>query len=146
MNKYQIDLDHGEDEVVREKRNAGNIMNAKKEMNHDKQDSEIFPQKKVFHTHDDQENDLIEIHPKDWPEIPIKTVLLTLFLFIVGVGFSIGGITSYFSNSDGVKTLTFLLFGVFLTIPGAYYGVFLIQAYRATTPEDREEILDQIPM
>jgi hypothetical protein len=53
MNKYQIDLDHGEDEVVREKRNAGNIMNAKKEMNHDKQDSEIFPQKKVFHTHDD---------------------------------------------------------------------------------------------
>lgn len=33
-----------------------------------------------------------------------------------------------------------------MTIPGAYYSVQLCQACNARTPEEREEIMSEIPM
>jgi hypothetical protein len=95
---------------------------------------------------EEHDNDLIEKDFENFPEIPTKIIVLTIFLFIAGIGFFISGVACYFTNADSVKTITFLLFGVFLAIPGCYYGIFLIQAYRAETPQEREEILDQIPV
>jgi len=97
------------------------------------------------HSDYDQDNDLIEIRG-GFPEMPTKTVLLTIFLLITGLGFMIAGVISLMNKSDSGKTWTFLLFGVFLTIPGGYYSIYLMQAYRADTPQEREEILDQIPV
>lgn len=97
------------------------------------------------HDHDhDTDNDLIEI--KVFPDMPIKTIILTIFLTCTGIGFAIAGLVCYSNGSETSKVLTFLLFGLFLSIPGCYYGFFLVQAYRADSPEEREEILEQIPM
>jgi hypothetical protein len=94
----------------------------------------------------DQYDEIGDNAHKEWPEMPAKTVLLTLFLTLVGLGFTIAGIICYFENAEGSKTITFFLFGIFLCIPGCYYGIFLIQAYKAETPQEREEILDEIPI
>lgn len=149
MNKhYQLDLD-AEEGVIGGQKDNSQMDTQEKDHAEPSREKQDFVGKRAQGSNkhdDDQENDLIEIHPKDMPEIPLKTVCLTLFLFVVGIGFSIAGVSNYFASGDGIKTLTFLLFGIFLSIPGIYYGIFLIQAYRADTPEDREEILDQIPV
>jgi len=97
------------------------------------------------HSDYDHDNDLIEIRG-GFPEMPTKTVVLTIFLLITGLGFMIAGVISLMNKSENGKTWTFLLFGIFLTIPGAYYSFYLFQAFRAESPEEREEILDQIPV
>ena len=96
-------------------------------------------------TDSEQGHDLLEIRGDSFPPMPTKTVLLSVFLLLTGLGFIIAGLVSYLSQDDNSKTLTFLLFGVFLSIPGGYYSIYLVQAYKAETPEEREEILEQIP-
>jgi len=100
--------------------------------------------RRASHSDYDQDNDLIEI--KDYGEMPVKTMVLTAFLLITGLGFVIASFVSYMNHSDRGKILTFLLFGIFLSIPGCYYSVYLFKAFRADSPEERAEILDEIPV
>jgi len=93
----------------------------------------------------DQDNDLIEIRD-GYGEMPMKTIVLTAFLLITGLGFIIASFISFMNQSDRGKILTFLLFGIFLSIPGCYYSVYLFKAFRADSPEERAEILDEIPV
>eukprot|EP01016_Furgasonia_blochmanni_P052099 TRINITY_DN8271_c0_g1_i3.p1 TRINITY_DN8271_c0_g1~~TRINITY_DN8271_c0_g1_i3.p1 ORF type:complete len:141 (-),score=21.02 TRINITY_DN8271_c0_g1_i3:61-483(-) len=61
-------------------------------------------------------------HPPDMiiePEyipIPKKTVLLTVFLLLVGLAFLIAGLVTYFTD-DRQKGLLFLIFGGILSVP-----------------------------
>jgi len=152
MNSKEYEVELSPQEVAGEhKPNPKNVdLRTSETLPNDEEAHEEYSTGKHFlrdtHEDDHQENDLIEIHPHAFPEIPLKVIFLTLFLFLAGIGFTIAGISCYFGNAENVKTITFLLFGIFLSIPGCYYGVFLIQAYRAETPEEREEILDQIPV
>jgi len=83
---------------------------------------------------------------QEFPKMPIKAVVLTLFLLFVGLGFLIGGIVCYLSDAGKEKIITYLLFGTFMLIPGAYYSVILLQAYLAKTPDERMDILDEVPL
>ena len=85
-----------------------------------------------------------ELH--EFPKMPIKAVVLTLFLLFVGLGFLIGGVFCYLADAGKEKTITYLLFGTFMLIPGGYYSVILLQAYLAKTPEERMDILDEVPL
>jgi len=87
-----------------------------------------------------------EEHLMEFPKMPAKAVLLTLFLLFVGLGFLIGGVICYLTSAGKEKTITYLLFGVFMIIPGGYYSVILFQAWIAKTPEERADILDEVPL
>ena len=87
-----------------------------------------------------------EFNTQEYPKMPIKAVMLTLFLALSGLGFLIGGIYSYLNGSGKEKIITYILFGIFLLIPGGYYSVFLGQAYLADTPEERERLLNEVPI
>ena len=78
--------------------------------------------------------------------IPIKTLVLSIFLLITGISFIIAGIVSLVNHDENSKTISFLAFGSVLAIPGIYYTIQLCQAYIAETPEERQEILDDIPV
>lgn len=83
---------------------------------------------------------------KEWAQIPIKTLLLPIFLLIAGIAFIIVGFVSYSDNDNAQKIASFFIFGGILSIPGFYYTLQLIQAYRAESPEERNQILEEIPV
>lgn len=92
---------------------------------------------------DDQFNEYGE---KNFCDIPKKTIILPIFLLLIGVSFIIAGLVSYSNNDENQKIASFLVFGSILSIPGFYYSFQLVQAYRAETLEEREEILEEIPV
>lgn len=105
---------------------------------------------KEDHMHTDTTNDEDHFHHhyrhKDFTPIPKKIIFLPLFLLIVGMTFIFVGIGSYLGKEETQKIASFLVFGCILSIPGCYYTFQVIQAWRAETPEEREEILDDIPI
>ena len=82
---------------------------------------------------------------KPYTPIPKKITFLSIFLLVCGIAFFIAGMQQYFQD-DRVRGIAFLVFGCLMTIPGAYYSFQLYQACRATSPEERDEILSEIPM
>lgn len=82
---------------------------------------------------------------KPFTPIPKKITLLTTFLLVCGIAFFIAGMQQYFQD-DRVRGIAFLVFGCLMIIPGAYYSFQLYQACRASSPEERDEILSEIPM
>ena len=77
--------------------------------------------------------------------MPIKPCILSTFLLVTGVSFIIAGMASLIGKDENSKIISFLVFGCVLAIPGVYYTLQLCQAYIAETPEEREDILDDIP-
>ena len=82
---------------------------------------------------------------KPFAPIPKKITFLSLFLLLCGFAFFIAGLQQYFQD-DRVRGIAFLVFGCLMIIPGAYYTFQLYQACLATSPEERDEILSEIPM
>jgi len=82
---------------------------------------------------------------KPYAPIPKKITFLSIFLLVCGIAFFIAGMQQYF-QSERVRGIAFLVFGCLMTIPGAYYSFQLYQACRAQSPEERDEILSEIPM
>jgi len=93
--------------------------------------------------YDDEDEELI---PSDFPSIPKKTILWILILIIVGLGLIVAGILSYLHHESTGKVIFCILFGLLVISPGCIYGLFLIQALYASSPEEKEEILEQIPI
>ena len=110
-----------------------------------------LPAKKPYGMVDSSENinksDLesrLKKDEKPFTPIPKKITFLSIFLLVCGVAFFIAGMQQYFQD-DRIRGIAFLVFGCLMTIPGAYYSFQLYQACRAQSPEERDEILSEIP-
>ena len=77
--------------------------------------------------------------------LPKKTTMISLFLLVVGLCFLINGIITFINHEEIKYALSFLILGTLLVLPGLYYTIQLWKALRANTPEERKEILDDIP-
>jgi len=89
--------------------------------------------------------DKLKRDEKPFTPIPKKIIFLSSFLLICGIAFFVAGMQQYF-ESDRVRGIAFLVFGCLMIIPGGYYSFQLYQACQATSPEERDEILSEIPM
>lgn len=92
--------------------------------------------------HEDEQMNMIE---KDFPSIPAKIIVLTITFLTLGIGLIVAGIFSYIYHTGAPQIIVFMLVGILVTSPGCIYCLFLIQAANAITPEEKEEILNQIP-
>lgn len=89
--------------------------------------------------------DKLKKDERTFTPIPKKIIFLSGFLLICGIAFFIAGMQQYF-ESDKIRGIAFLVFGCLMIIPGGYYSFQLYQACQATSPEERDEILSEIPM
>jgi hypothetical protein len=76
--------------------------------------------------------------------IPKKIVIMSLLLFIIGISFLISGLVDYFQG-DRERGIAFIVFGSLMFIPGIFYTYQIYLACVAGSPEERQEILDDIP-
>lgn len=76
--------------------------------------------------------------------IPKKIVIMSLLLFVIGSSFLISGLVDYF-HDDRERGIAFIVFGSLMFIPGIFYTYQIYLACTAGTPEERQEILDDIP-
>ena len=86
----------------------------------------------------------IKSQSQKFTPIPKKITLMCIFLMVIGVVFIITGLVDYY-HGDKSRGIAFLVFGALTSIPGFYYTYQLITACRASSPEERQEILDDIP-
>ena len=85
-----------------------------------------------------------KIITKPFMPIPKRIVLLSLVLFIIGSSFLMSGLFDYFQG-DRERGIAFVVFGSLMFIPGLYYTYQVYLACTAGTPEERQEILEDIP-
>jgi len=107
---------------------------AKKQVYYEEQDDEEY---------DDEEE---VISASEFPSTPIKSVILSLLLMISGIGSIVFGAYSYIHHESISRVIVFMVLGLCLTSPGCIYTAFICQAARAKTPEDKEDLLGQIPI
>ncbi len=79
------------------------------------------------------------------PPIPWKIFALSVFLAISGLTLVILGCVDKVRKSDPGNGLSFWLTGGLVFIPGAFYTVKLITAWRSSDPEERMQILGDVP-
>ncbi len=95
---------------------------------------------------DEQYDELLHMSETEYPPIPTRSIVFTLVFLIVGIGLILAGVFSYVNHEGTTKIILFVLFGIALVTPGFIYGLILIQAISAGTPEEKREILNQIPV
>ena len=81
---------------------------------------------------------------KPFMPIPKRIIVLSLVLFIIGSSFLISGLVDYF-DGDRERGIAFIVFGSLMFIPGLYYTYQIYLACIAGSPEERQEILEDIP-
>lgn len=86
------------------------------------------------------------VHFTPLPPIPLKIFALSVLLTVAGVVLLALGCVGEMRRSDPGNGLTFWLTGGLVFIPGAFYAVKLILAWRETDPEERMRILDDVPI
>ncbi len=104
--------------------------------------------KQVYYEEQDDEYDdeEEEIDPSEFPSTPCRSILLSLLLVIAGIGSIVFGTYCYIHKESITKVIIFMVLGLCLTSPGCIYSAFICQAARARTPEDKEDLLNQIPI
>lgn len=85
-----------------------------------------------------------KIISKPFAPIPKRIAGMSLVLFIIGLSFLISGLVDYLEG-DRERGIGFLVFGCLMFIPGFFYTYQIYLACVAGTPEERQEILDDIP-
>jgi len=115
-------------------KNKPKATKVKKQVYYEEQDDEEF---------DDEEE---VISASEFPSTPIKSVILSLLLMISGIGSIVFGAYSYIHHESISRVIVFMVLGLCLTSPGCIYSAFICQAARAKTPEDKEDLLGQIPI
>eukprot|EP01017_Pseudomicrothorax_dubius_P026333 TRINITY_DN2932_c0_g1_i1.p1 TRINITY_DN2932_c0_g1~~TRINITY_DN2932_c0_g1_i1.p1 ORF type:complete len:136 (+),score=38.29 TRINITY_DN2932_c0_g1_i1:66-473(+) len=93
----------------------------------------------------DREREHLKYRTSHLPEIPKRAIALSIFLLLVGIGFILGGLGCTFSKA-GENCFLYLIFGGIIAVPGIYYTFYLYIAYRTQNPDEREAILEEIPM
>ena len=79
-------------------------------------------------------------------EFPKKIIVLPVFLLLCGLLLIGLGLGALFNHEGTSKTISFLVFGGIVLIPGLYYTFQLILACRADTTAERDEILAEFPI
>lgn len=78
--------------------------------------------------------------------IPKKLIFLSVSLLIIGIIFLPIGLNDYLNTPDQKwRGLSFLIFGCLMFVPGLYYTFQIYRACIAGTPEERADILEDIP-
>jgi len=80
------------------------------------------------------------------PPIPWKIFILSSFLTVAGIILISMGFVKDAKNSDPLGGGSFWLTGVLVLIPGIFYSVKIILAWRSTDAEERLRFLDDIPI
>lgn len=93
-----------------------------------------------------EEDEKLHRVQKQFPPIPVKMVALPVFLLLAGIFLVIAGFQAYSADEGGLKVASFMILGILISIPGCFYTFQIIQAYNADTPEEREDILNDIPI
>ena len=101
--------------------------------------------------HDIHENAEKEKKPQlmnktEYMPIPKRLMFFSLVFLIIGVVFLSLGLNDYFNAPDDrARAMSFLIFGCLMFLPGLYYVYQVYLACVAGSPEEREEILSDIP-
>jgi uncharacterized membrane-anchored protein len=82
---------------------------------------------------------------QDNAKFPIKTLLVSLGLFILGLILLIVGLVEEFIEDDYSRGMAMWIVGLVTFIPGFYYSFLFLKAYRAKTLSERIKILREIP-
>jgi hypothetical protein len=95
----------------------------------------------------EQENKKPQILNKtEYMPIPKRLVICSLIFLVIGIVFLSLGLNDYFNaKDDRARSLSFLIFGCLMFLPGIYYVYQVYLACAAGSPEEREEILSDIP-
>ena len=81
---------------------------------------------------------------KQLPQIPLKPLLLSIFLTICGlILIIVGFIGDATKHTPGGGTL-YWIGGFLVIIPGVFYGIKIFYAWRSNDPEERARIIDDI--
>ena len=102
------------------------------------------PESKESHEIIDNINNRPKISQKPFMPIPKRIVILSLVLFVIGSSFLISGLVDYF-DGDRERGIAFIVFGSLMFVPGLYYTYQIYLACIAGSPEERQEILEDIP-
>lgn len=80
-----------------------------------------------------------------FPPLPMKPLIISVTLLLVGIGLMIAGFIEEAVDVDPTRGIASLVLGSLLLIPGSYFSFKFYKAYRASTPRERLEILKCIP-
>ena len=81
-------------------------------------------------------------------QVPInlkKTFICSTTLFLLGIALFIIGFIEDVQAVDPTEGITFWCLGGIVMIPGGYYSYQFCKARRVKDPQDREDILNEIP-
>lgn len=85
-----------------------------------------------------------KLNTKPFMPIPKRIIIMSLILLVIGTSFLISGLVDYYEG-DRERGIAFIVFGCLMFIPGLYYTYQVYLACVAGTPEERQEILEDIP-
>lgn len=96
---------------------------------------------------DNEENKKPAILNKtEYIPIPKRLVCFSLTFLVIGIIFLSVGLNDYFNaEDDRARAMSFLIFGSLMFVPGVYYIYQVYLACVAGSPEEREDILSDIP-
>lgn len=82
----------------------------------------------------------------EYMPIPKRLVCFSTTFLVIGIIFLSLGLNDYFNAiDDRARAMSFLIFGCLMFVPGIYYVYQIYSACIAGSPEEREEILSDIP-
>ena len=86
------------------------------------------------------------LNKTEYMPVPKRLVVFSLVFLVVGIVFLSVGLNDYFNaKDDRARAMSFLIFGSLMFLPGLYYCYQVYLACTAGSPEEREEILGDIP-
>lgn len=82
----------------------------------------------------------------EYMPIPKRLICFSITFLVIGIVFLSIGLNDYFNAiDDRARAMSFLIFGCLMFVPGIYYVYQVYSACIAGSPEEREEILSDIP-
>lgn len=143
MNNPKIELDVSNIELK--------ILNEKKTKPKEKNNSTSSPLSKLqAKTNDENLEDEARfrrnLKKNKFLPIPKNILFLSVLLLIIGTVFLPIGVNDFLNTPDQkIRGLAFLIFGSLMFLPGFYYSFQLYRACMAGSPEERAEILEDLP-
>ena len=108
--------------------------------NYDPSESNIKAQNSVL------EIEAVQIQvDEETPRWPLRTLISSIILFVVGTSLLLGGLIDEFVDDDPTRGMAMWIVGAITFIPGFYYSFLFFKAFRAKTVSERLKILRDIP-
>lgn len=86
------------------------------------------------------------LNKSEYIPVPKRLICFSFTFLFLGIIFLAVGLNEYFTaKDDRARAMSFLIFGCLMFLPGVYYVYQVYSACIAGSPEEREEILGDIP-